>query len=228
MGELDRAHRPTSPTRRTSELDRTQRPTRRTGELDRMPFTGPGRYTRQTCTGGIAYLDIRTLLNVAGGRHLGGGKFLRENAKKTWKLRECGKNEEWKFRSRRLERNGSRNKRAVQLAEWASWTEHTVQLVQLAEQASWTERNVQFAERVSWTERIVQLARSASWTRPYAFHRTCTVQSLVSYRSELPLELYNKNREDLFSHKVHGYRINGNGELNTTVAKIYEKCGLPR
>ncbi|KAF3517800.1 hypothetical protein DY000_02060064 [Brassica cretica] len=28
--------------------------------------------TRRTCTGGIAHLDITTLLNVASGRHLGG------------------------------------------------------------------------------------------------------------------------------------------------------------
>ncbi|KAF2538832.1 hypothetical protein F2Q68_00021015 [Brassica cretica] len=36
------------------------------------------------------------------------------------------------------------------------------------------------------------------WTRPHALHRASMDQSLVSYRSELPLEIYNKNREDSF------------------------------
>ena len=86
--------------------------------------------------------------------------------------------------------------RAVQLARSASWTERNVQLTR---SASWTERNIQLARSASWTERNVQHARSARWTRTYAFHRTLADQSLVSYRSELPLELYNQNREDLFS-----------------------------
>ena len=36
------------------------------------------------------------------------------------------------------------------------------------------------------------------WTGPCAFCRTSTDQSLISYRSELPWELYNKNGKDSF------------------------------
>ncbi|KAF3497859.1 hypothetical protein DY000_02053907 [Brassica cretica] len=53
----------------------------------------------------------------------------------------------------------------IQLAEGASWTEHTVQL---AEGASWTERTDQLAEQASWIEQAVQPAERACWTtRPF-------------------------------------------------------------
>ncbi|KAF3510614.1 hypothetical protein F2Q69_00006394 [Brassica cretica] len=55
-------------------------------------------------------------------------------------------------------------------------------------------------------KRAVQLARSVSQTNSSCrgldlmpFHRASTDQSLVSYRLELPLELYTKNRKDSFS-----------------------------
>ena len=72
-------------------------------------------------------------------------------------------------------------KRAVQLAEQASWIEHTVQL---SPSTSWTERTVQLAERASWLERAVRLLptrRKTMLTGPYAFHLTSTDQFLVSY-----------------------------------------------
>ncbi|KAF2583530.1 hypothetical protein F2Q68_00004744 [Brassica cretica] len=55
-------------------------------------------------------------------------------------------------------------------------------------------------------KRAVQFARSAIRTKSSCrgpdlmpFPRASTDQSLVSYQSELPFELYNKNREDSFS-----------------------------
>ena len=41
--------------------------------------------------------------------------------------------------------------RAVQLAKWASWTDHAIQVVHLA----------------SWTDHTVQLVHLASWTNSY-------------------------------------------------------------
>ncbi|KAF2620671.1 hypothetical protein F2Q68_00039308 [Brassica cretica] len=107
-------------------------------------------------------------------------------------------------------------KRPVQLAERASWIERPIQLarsacwneraVQLVERASWIDHTFQLVRSASWNERTVQLTRSASRTNSSClgpdlvpFHRASTDQSLVSYRSELPLKLYNKNRKDSFS-----------------------------
>ncbi|KAF3512447.1 hypothetical protein F2Q69_00005887 [Brassica cretica] len=74
-----------------------------------------------------------------------------------------------------------RTKRAVQLAEQASWIEHTIQL---SPSTSWTERTVQLAERASWLERAVRLLPTRCKTMrtgTYAFHLTSTDQFLVSY-----------------------------------------------
>ena len=102
-----------------------------------------------------------------------------------------------------LARSACWNERAVQLVERASWTNH---VVQLAERASWIDHTFQLVRSASWNERTVQLSRSASRTNSSClgpdlvpFHRASTDQSLVSYRSELPLKLYNKNRKDSFS-----------------------------
>ncbi|KAF3498751.1 hypothetical protein DY000_02053895 [Brassica cretica] len=70
-------------------------------------------------------------------------------------------------------------------------------IVQLAEGASWTKCTVQLAERASWIDQVVQLTvrQVGSTSLPSSRPRSSLLRdwiepSLVSSRSESPLELY--------------------------------------
>lgn len=66
-------------------------------------------------------------------------------------------------------------------------------------------QTVQLGGWPSWDDRIV-LILSAT-----LLSQDCIELALVSYRSELPLDLYNKNRVLIFPNKVHGFCINDGG-----------------